>query len=186
MRLIIMNDEYWDLFDVNRVVQLRHHRRGDSIPDGLYHLVIHSWIMDSSGLFLMSQRQKGRSSAFKWERTGGSVLEGESSLDGAIREVYEELGIELNKGQAFFVKTVKRDHYHDMFDSWLFVVNKDKLDCKIDTQEVRDYKWMSLSDLDELKRKRRIVSSSLYYDEVFALFEQVTAMSRTGILSSKK
>lgn len=45
---------------------------------------------------------------------------------------------------------------------------------------------MSLSDLDELKRKRRIVSSSLYYDEVFALFEQVTAMSRTGILSSKK
>lgn len=32
-----------------------------------------------------------------WEATGGSILQGESSLDGAIREVREELGIDISK-----------------------------------------------------------------------------------------
>ncbi len=174
-----MSDEFWDLFDINRVVQMKHHRRGDKIPDGLFHLVVHSWIMDINGLFLMSQRQKGRSSELKWERTGGSVLEGENSFDGAVREVYEELGIDLKKAQSFFIKTEKRDRYHDMFDSWLFIVDKNKIECHIDTQEVRDYKWMSLSDLDYLKNKRKIVLSSLYYDEVFELYQKKKAIIET-------
>lgn len=110
---ITNNDEYWDLFDENRVVKINHHRRGDKIPEGLYHLVVHAWIMDSSGMFLFSQRQKGRSSELKWERTGGSTLEGEKSLDGARREVLEELGIDLKDARTYFIKSVKREKYHD-------------------------------------------------------------------------
>lgn len=168
----IMNNEYWDLFDVNRVIKKKHHRRGDKIPDGLYHLVVHAWIMDKSGLFLISQRQIGQSSALKWERTGGATLEGETSFDGALREVREELGIDLKDATACFIKSEKREQYHDFFDAWLFIVDKNETACNIDLQEVRDYKWMSVKDLDELKSRGEVVSSSLYYKEVYALFEK--------------
>lgn len=52
--------EYWDLFNRNRVWVRNHHKCGDRIPDGLYHIVVHSWVMDYYGNFLISQRQKGR------------------------------------------------------------------------------------------------------------------------------
>lgn len=169
----ITNDEYWDLFDINRMIKLKHHRRGDVIPDGLYHLVVHSWIMDKSGMFLVSQRQKRRSYALKWERTGGSVLEGESSLSGAIREVKEELGIDLSGEISYFIKSEKRDKYHDFFDSWLFIVDKEKMHCVIDESEVKDYKWMTIDDLDSLRKRGEIVPSSLYYKEVYNFFENI-------------
>ena len=94
---------YWDLFNRNRVWVRNHHKRGDMIPDGLYHIVVHSWVMDYYGNFLISQRQKGRTDELMWERTGGSVLEGESSIEGAKREVGEELGIDLAEIQPVLI-----------------------------------------------------------------------------------
>ena len=169
----ITNNEYWDLFDNKKEIRMKHHRRGDRIPDGLYHLVVHSWIMDPSGLFLMSQRQEGRPYAFKWERTGGSVLEGENSLDGALREVREELGLDLSENERYFIKSKKRARYHDFFDAWLFIVDKDNVQCQIDNEEVRDFKWFNLRELDELKEKDGMVPSSTYYHEVYALLKEI-------------
>lgn len=55
---IMSSFEYWDLFNRNRVWVRNHHKRGDRIPDGLYHIVVHSWVMDYYGNFLILQRQK--------------------------------------------------------------------------------------------------------------------------------
>lgn len=57
---IMSSVEYWDLFNRNRVWVRNHHKRGNRIPDGLYHIVVHSWVMDYYGNFLILQRQKGR------------------------------------------------------------------------------------------------------------------------------
>lgn len=170
---IMSDSEYWDLFDENKAIKVRHHRRGEKIPNGLYHLVVHSWIMDLSGLFLISQRQRGRPSELKWERTGGSVLEGECSLDGALREVREELGLDLARAQTYFIKSVKREKYHDFFDSWLFIVDRNGLECQKNPDEVLDWKWVSLEELDKFKKQGKIVNSSLYYREVYELFNKV-------------
>ena len=56
---MVENIEYWDLFDINRKIVMKNHIRGNKIPNGLYHLVVHVWIMDDKGNFLFSQRQKG-------------------------------------------------------------------------------------------------------------------------------
>ena len=172
MSMNIMSNEYWDLFDSDRILKVKHHRRGEKIPDGLFHIVIHSWIVDKSGLFLMSQRQEGRAYAYKWERTGGSVLEGEESFDGALREVQEELGLDLSENLHFFIKSVKRERYHDFFDAWLFIVDKDEIQCHINTEEVRDFRWFELDELNELNKKGEIVPSSTYYEEVYGFLKK--------------
>lgn len=170
---IMSSFEYWDLFNRNRVWVRNHHKRGDKIPDGLYHIVVHSWVMDYYGNFLISQRQKGRTDELMWERTGGSVLEGESSIEGAKREVGEELGIDIAEIQPVLIKSERRDKYSDFFDAWLFVVDREKNICKIDNVEVLDFKWVDLSELKRMDNDGLLVSSSLYYEEVYELYSSL-------------
>ena len=136
-------DEYWDLFDENRNYLGITHKRGEHVPAGMFHLVVHAWIMDKSGHFLISQRQKGRTDELLWERTGGSVLAGETSLEGALREIKEELGLDLHAAPYAFIKSEKRDRYHDFYDSWLFLVDNMQVDCKTNETEVRTWKYKS-------------------------------------------
>ncbi len=166
--------EYWDLFDKNRTIKKHNHIRGEKIPNGLYHLVVHVWIMNEKGEFLFSQRQKGKPDEFLWERTGGSVLMGETSIDGAIREAKEELNVDLSNSPYVFVKTEKRERYHDFFDSWLFIVSSD-IKVIPDNEEVMDYKWFTLSELDDMSSKNSIVKSSLYYYEIYEIFQHLRA-----------
>lgn len=165
--------EYWDLFDINRKNLGITHLRGEVIPDGMYHLVVHAWIMDYSGNFLISQRQKGRTDELLWERTGGSVLAGESSLDGALREIDEELGINICNCSHFFIKSEKREQFRDFFDAWLFLVNNSDISCKINDAEVLAWKWASFEELTHLKEEKKLVKSSEYFDEVYSFFLRV-------------
>lgn len=162
--------EYWDLFNEDRVYIGEKHLRGKSVPDGRFHLVVHSWIMDADGYFLISQRQKGRSNSLKWERTGGSVLAGEDSLRGAIREVNEELGIDVSTARTFFIKTEKRTRFHDFVDSWLFVIPSRDVPITIDPVEVADYAWVSYRVLKKMKSHNLLVNTSQYIDEVYRVF----------------
>lgn len=82
--------ELWDLYDKNRNPIGREHIRGNEIPDGCYHIVVHVWIRNSKGQYLISQRSANRPAfPLMWETVGGSVLKSETSLQGAIREVQE-------------------------------------------------------------------------------------------------
>ena len=84
------------------------------IPDGLYHLVITVWLRDSKGRFLMSLRSdKKRWCPGMWEATGGAVDHGESSLEGAVREVREELGIELNPKEGKLIRSTRSEEMRD-------------------------------------------------------------------------
>ena len=170
----LSNVEYWDLFDEKREFVGMKHKRGDKIPDGLFHLVVHSWIIDENGFFLISQRQRGRTDELLWERTGGSVLAGESSYQGALREVEEELGVDLSDCKASLIRTEKRIRYHDFFDAWLFIVNRLDLSIVPNKNEVCQYKWASLEELIKMREDGLLVSSSEYFEEVFCQYRILT------------
>ena len=55
---------------------------------------MHVWIRNSKGEYLISQRSANRPTfPLMWECVGGSVVKGEDSMQGAIREAKEEVGI---------------------------------------------------------------------------------------------
>lgn len=89
--------ELWDLYDKNRNLLGKDHIRGEILPDDTYHLVVHVWIQNSKGQYLISQRSASRPMfPLMLECVGGSVLKGESSCQGAVREVKEEVGLDLD------------------------------------------------------------------------------------------
>ena len=82
--------EKWDLYTKYREKTGEEMIRGERMPEGCYHLTVDVWIRNSRGQYLISQRAANRPSyPLLWECVGGSAVKGESSLEGALREVKE-------------------------------------------------------------------------------------------------
>lgn len=58
-------------------------------------------LVDSEGRFLMAQRPEGKSWSGWWEFPGGKIEEGETPKDATIRELREELGVDLDPESTY-------------------------------------------------------------------------------------
>ena len=155
--------EVWDLYDENKNITGKDCIRGEEIPDNYYHLVVHVWIKNNKNEYLISQRSITRPRfPLMWECVGGSLIKDEDSLQGAIREVYEEVGIDLSNCNSKLIKTILREEKQDIVDVWLFEYTGN-IDLKnATTDEVADAKWMSKDEID-LLRKKGVFVNTLYY-----------------------
>ena len=79
--------ELWDAYDENRkpLGYTVKREKFDSLNNE-YHIVVHIWIKNSKGEYLIQKRSSNKKEGLKWAWTGGSVLMGENSIDGAIRQ----------------------------------------------------------------------------------------------------
>ncbi|WP_214816171.1 NUDIX domain-containing protein [Exiguobacterium sp. s59] len=102
-----MSREAWDLFDEQRQPLERTHFRGDELEPQTFHTVTEVFTFDKDGKLLLSQRHPDKTYPLLWEGTGGSILAGETSRQGAVRELKEELGLHVAPEQLRFVTTVK-------------------------------------------------------------------------------
>ncbi|MBR6763455.1 MAG: NUDIX domain-containing protein [Clostridia bacterium] len=158
------NMEKWDLYTRNREKTGREHVRGEKIPEGFYHLVVHIWIRNCKGEYLISQRSANRpTSPLMWECVGGSVLIGESSIDGAHREVKEEVGLDLEPETGKILFTKIRSTFNDIVDVWPFEYDGDLHLDDATTDEVSDCRWMTVSEIRKLYEDNRLVQTLDYF-----------------------
>ena len=94
------SDEIWDVYDAQRQKTGKRHRRGEQLGEGEFHLVMHCWMRNSRGEYLLTRRCPEKSYGGRWESTGGSALAGEDSLTAVLREVKEETGLTLKRFRA--------------------------------------------------------------------------------------
>lgn len=167
--------EKWDLYTKYREKTGREHVRGEKMPDGLYHLVVHVWIKNSKGEYLISKRAADRpTNPLLWESAGGSVIKGEDSIDGAIRETKEEIGIDLQKenGKLVFSKIrgeIDGKKYNDIMDVWLFEYDGVPLLENATTSEVADCRWASPGEIKQMYDRGEFVETLDYF---FCAFEE--------------
>ena len=111
-------DELWDVYDAERRLTGRLHRRGDMLEGEDYHLVVHAWVRRSDGRFLLTRRAANKGWPNMWECTGGSAVAGDDSLTAALRELREETGLAIPPERGSVVYSYRKDHY--FCDVWLF------------------------------------------------------------------
>lgn len=165
--------ELWDLYHKDGTPAGKDHIRGEELPDGLYHLVINVWIKNSKGEYLISQRAADRPThPLMWECTGGAAVKGETSPEAAVREVREEVGIDLSPEQGRLVFTRRKDtvngkRYNEIIDVWLFEYDGEFSLEKATTCEVADAKWMTRETIaDYLKSKKLIGDLAYFFTEI--------------------
>lgn len=157
--------EIWDIYNEKRQLTGKTHIRGELMQPGDYHLVVDIWIRNSQGQFLISRRHQTKHYGLFWECTGGSALAGESSVDAAIREVKEELGISLSPENGKLVRTaIVADYFRD---SWLFEAESELSNLQLQANEVIDAKWVTHEEIKILFEKDKFVPTLKYCLNLF-------------------
>lgn len=151
--------ELWDIYDGNKKNTGRTAERGVyEFKDGEYHLVVQAIILTTKNEILISKRAPFKKFGGMWECNGGSALKGETSLEGILREVKEELGIKFSKTEAIFLKEVKREMVPANFkDLWLFKRDIKDEEITFPDGESTDFKWVSIDEFMEMFNNQEIV-----------------------------
>ena len=93
--------EIWDAYDENfNIIEGVTLVRGEeeTIPEGVYHLVVDILVKHKDGTYLLMQRDPNKTNGSMWEASGGgSALKGENAYTAALRELREETGIAAEK-----------------------------------------------------------------------------------------
>ena len=160
--------EIWDLYNENRDI-IGEHIRGEELPDNAYHLVVHVWIKNNVGKYLISQRSSNRKQfPLMWETVGDSVLKGESSIQGAVRKVKEEVGIDLREADGILAsskirKIIGGKKFNDILDIWVFNYDGEVVLNNATTDEVAQVKWLDRSEILKLYNDGELVSTLYYF-----------------------
>ena len=143
--------EKWNLYDKHRNLLPDVHIRGQQIPYGMYHLVVHICVFNAEGKMLICQRTDDREVwPTYWDvSAAGSALLNETSAQAAQRETVEETGLlhDFNQEQIYF--TI---HGKDWFSDW-YLIETDQKEFQIQKEEVQDYRWASLSEIQHMKKE---------------------------------
>ena len=148
--------EQWDLYTAAREKTGATIARGQTIPQGFYHLSVSVWIVNKAGQFLLSQRHPDKTFPLRWECTGGCALAGENSLQAAVREVREELGLVLDPQKGRCIRQQRREAEHDLYDVWLFRRDVPLERLTLQPSEVVGARWVSFPELLGLWRAGRL------------------------------
>lgn len=135
-----------DLYDNNKQLTGLTFYKGNPIPPGYYFLVVVVFIQNSKGEFLIQKRSARKDG--KWATTGGHPKAGETSRQGIIMEVQEELGLDISQDNFIYFKELKdEDCYCD-----LYYLQKDidinEIICQ--PEEVEKVKWATSAEIDTL------------------------------------
>ena len=148
-------DELWDVYDKDRTLTGRVHRRGDPIATGDYHLTVHVWLQHTDGRFLITKRAPNKGYAGLWECTGGSALAGDDSLTAAVREVREETGLRVQPENGQMILQYRG---WDWFtDVWLFRQDFDLDAVVLQAGETCDYRWATADEVLEMNKREEMV-----------------------------
>ena len=151
--------ELWDIYDINKKkIGKTAERDIYQFKEGEYHIVVTGIIINSKKEILISKRAKRKKFGLMWECSGGSILAGETSLEGIIRELKEELGIEFSKKEAIFLKEIRRDKIPpDFKDIWLFKKDIDEREIIFPDGEAIDAKWVTIDKFIQMYKNKEIV-----------------------------
>ena len=138
--------ELVDLYDENRVPLGRVGERHAPKEPGEYRMVVHVCVFDSRGRLLIQQRAPQKTVyPNQWDvSVGGGVDAGETSRQGAVREVGEELGYDLD---LIGLRPAVTVNFEGGFDDF-FVVTRDLDlgDLRLQKEEVSDVRWATLEE----------------------------------------
>jgi len=142
--------EYMDVYDTNKnkIGKIIERKNKKNIPEGEYTISVHCFIINSKKQVLLTQRNYNKKRGGKWEETHGGLKSGEKSIDGIIRELHEEIGVDVKSDELKLYSTIKNKRvfrdiyilYKDVPKDSIRFLDGEVIDCKY--VSINDYKKM--------------------------------------------
>ena len=131
---------------------------------GMWHQCVIVAVVDGNRV-LMQQRSKTRKKYPNlWDiSVAAHIVSGENSLDGAIRELKEEIGLSAKKEELQFISSFKNTHRYEkelienvFYDLFLLKKSIDLKDLNFVDGEVQNIKWMDKQMIKNLQAKNML------------------------------
>ena len=103
-------------------------------------------LVNNDNQILLSQRTADKSFPGQWEFPGGKIESSETAHEALIRELKEELGIDIDNSYLF--KTI--EHYYDSFKANIEFFLVDSWSGELSGEEGQLVRWFSVRDLRDL------------------------------------
>lgn len=123
--------------------------------NGLWHKTAHVWCVNSNGEILLQHRSKDKKNfPNMWDiSAAGHISSGESGEQGAIREVKEEIGVDLSISDLKYLGTVIQEVVlndgtyvdNELNEIYIFILESN-IDFKMQEEELDQLKWVSVPD----------------------------------------
>lgn len=146
--------EYNDIYDKDRNLTGRVHRRGTPWRTGEYGLVVCVWVHDGNGKLLLTRRAPQKSYAGTWENSGGAVKAGETSRKAIRRELFEETGIEADEEEFQLIDSGRNRNTH--YDFYCLQRNIPLEDIVLLPGETDDAKWVTFNEVHQMIQRKQI------------------------------
>lgn len=172
--------EQWDLYNENREPLHRTITRGEPVPPGTYHQVVHICLFHPDGRLLIQHRQPfKRGWSDLWDLSvGGSAVTGETSRQAAEREVGEEIGLALDLSNIRPALTV---NFAQGFDDFYLTRRALELSAlRLQAEEVKEVRWANLREILAMRDRGAFIPYQPdFLRLIFALNQN------TGLLSAQ-
>ena len=155
--------EIFDVLDNQGSKTGKTKERGVPLVEGEYCRIVHVWIVNANGEFLISKRTPSKKTdPDKWEPTRGGVIAGEESVVAAVREVDEELGIALNPDKGILIKSYISSTNDAIVDAWLFHCDVPICDINFSPTDISEVKWAAGEPIKQQMAKGIFISVNKY------------------------
>ena len=133
--------EIWDAYQKDGTLAGVDLIRGEQIPQGLHHAVAEVFVLHKDGTVLLMQRDLNKPNypGLYESGAGGSVLKGETFLEGAIRELKEETGISCTDLSEIYTVTTN----DTIYKGYMCLVDIDKNNIILQEGETIAYLWIT-------------------------------------------
>lgn len=171
--------ELWDIYDENCKPTGRTHERGTPQAPGEYHLAVSVVAVNSRGEVLCTLRSMDKPNMpGVWESPGGGVLAGETSLEAAVRELFEETGIKAAQEEMVFLSRRRSEGFNN--EGFFMDVYGLRRDIKTDElvlqpHEVDAARWLEFDEWEGKARSGEILAGD-YTDGFFAAVRALAAL----------
>ena len=162
--------ELVDIYN-NKHEKLNYTKGKKELVDGEFRLSCFVWIINDNDEILIQQRlATAKNCPNMWETASGGAIAGEDSINGALRELNEELGISCNKDELQFIGSYAR--INDFVEIFLLKSNISIKDLKLQEDEVQDAKWVSIDEFINMVKDGIAINSGfdifyMYYKEFY-------------------
>lgn len=173
-----MQEEYFDILDENGNKTNKIKKRTEVHRDGDWHKAVHIWIINEQVEILLQRRSPNKDSdPNKLDIScAGHLTTGDDSMTGALRELKEELDLEIEPHELNYITTLKRSpEYEDDFVDhefdgvYLLRTNQRIEDLTYQREEISEIFFLPYKKFKEMISKEQS-DLVIYPDEYKILF----------------
>ena len=166
-------EEYFDVLDEEGMPSGITKPKSEVHTKGYWHRTVHIWIINENNEILLQRRSntKKRNPNILTISCEGHVSAGESSIQGAIRELDEELGLKVKNDDLKYIKSIKRaenratNYYNNEFkDFYILRTNVKVEDIIYQKEEISEVMYVTWETLKEIIHTNEVIIREYSYE----------------------